>query len=88
MKEPVEQRERLHRLQRDRGGRAGAAVERRQLAQHVSRPADPEHDLATVVAEAAELHEPLAEDQHAVGQLVLVEQRAAGGESADDARWT
>ena len=40
--------------------------------------------LVTVVAEAAELHEPLLEDQHAVGQLVLVEQGAAGGEIAND----
>ena len=67
--------ERLDRVDGGHARRARLPVDRRQLAEHLARPAEGEHGLAPVLRGRRDLHAPLGQQHHAVGDLALVEQR-------------
>ena len=59
----------------------GRAVQRRQIANHVARPGQPEEDLAPARSDARDRHPAALDHEHAVGQVTLREQRLAAAKS-------
>jgi hypothetical protein len=63
--------------ERGRGGGAGAGVEERELAEHLTRALDAQQVLASVDRGDAELHLAVDDDVEAVAGLALDEDRGA-----------
>ncbi len=81
--EPIaRQDQRLGRLERDRGGRAGRAVEEGQLAEEVAGPHRRQDRLVALLGGQHDLHGAGGDDEQRVARVALVEQDLAASEPA------